>query len=202
METVKSTIAKNIASLRTAAHMTQADLAEKLHYSDKAVSKWERSESVPEIGTLIAISDLFGVSLDHLVRGENIPTPPATEETAVSDGRKVKNRALISGMSVLLVWFVAVFAYALIDICTDLTGHWLTFIYAVPVSMLVWLIFNSIWFDVRRNFLIISLLGWTALAAFHITFLTLGVNVWPFYLLGIPGQIIVILWSKLRKRNK
>ena len=71
LEDIRSVIAANITALRTSSGMTQLDLAEKLHYSDKAVSKWERGESVPEIGTLTAIADLFGVPLDYLVRSEH-----------------------------------------------------------------------------------------------------------------------------------
>ena len=67
MNDIKAIIAKNITDLRLAKGLTQLELAEQLHYSDKAVSKWERGESVPEISTLMAIADLFGVTLDHLV---------------------------------------------------------------------------------------------------------------------------------------
>ena len=81
--------------------MTQLDLAEKLHYSDKAVSKWERGESVPEIGTLTAIADLFGVTLDYLVRADH-DTVRVNPAPVVVDDRKRKNHALIAGMSVLL----------------------------------------------------------------------------------------------------
>ena len=71
MENIKLIIAKNVTALRTSRAMTQLELAEKLHYSDKAVSKWERGESIPEIGTLIAIADLFEVPLDYLVREQH-----------------------------------------------------------------------------------------------------------------------------------
>ena len=181
--------------------MTQLDLAEKLHYSDKAVSKWERGESVPEIGTLTAIADLFGVPLDYLVRAEHEPPKAersAADEPADRTARKIKNHALIAGMSVLLVWFVAVLAFVFTDIIfRGATRHWLILVFGVPASMIVWLVFNSVWFDRRRNYLIISLLMWSLLAAIHITVLTFGHNIWLIYAPGIPGQIIIFLWSKL-----
>ena len=68
MEELKTVIAKNISELRRSAMMTQLDLAERLNYSDKAVSKWERAESVPDISVLKAIADIFGVSVDYLLR--------------------------------------------------------------------------------------------------------------------------------------
>ena len=68
MEGTKNTVAKNIVRLRQASGMTQAELAAKLNYSDKAVSKWERGESLPDVAVLSKIADLFQVSLDWLVR--------------------------------------------------------------------------------------------------------------------------------------
>ncbi|MGM9596815.1 MAG: helix-turn-helix domain-containing protein [Eubacteriales bacterium] len=201
MSDIKSIIAKNITLLRTQSGMTQLDLAEKLHYSDKAVSKWERGESVPEIGTLTAIADLFGVTLDYLVRADH-DTVRVNPAPVVVDDRKRKNHALIAGMSVLLVWFVAILAFVFTEILiSGAKRHWLALIFAVPVSMIVWLVFNSIWFNRRRNYLIISLLMWTLLAAVHITVLTFGYNIWPIYAPGIPGQIIIIMWSKLKFRK-
>lgn len=105
-------------------------------------------------------------------------------------------------MSVLLVWFVAVLAFAATDIFfRNVSRHWLILVYAVPVSMIVWLVFNSVWFNRRRNYLIISLLMWSLLAAVHVTVLTFNYNIWLIYTPGIPGQIIIFLWSKLSFRH-
>lgn len=198
MDQIKQTIAKNISELRTAAGLTQAQLAEKLHYSDKAVSKWERGDSVPEIGTLTAIADLFGVQLDYLVREEH-KTKPDISINALPDRRKRVNHSIITGMSVLLVWFVALFAYILTDIISsNVHNHWIAFAYAVPASMVVWLVFNSIWFNRKTNYFIISLLMWSILATIHITFFVFNINIWQIYALGIPGQIVILLWSRLR----
>ena len=67
MEDLKVTIAKNIQTLRKNTGLTQSGLAERLNYSDKAVSKWERGESLPDIAVLKEIADLFGVSVDYLL---------------------------------------------------------------------------------------------------------------------------------------
>ena len=74
MEDIKSIIAENIVQLRRANGMTQIDLAEKLNYSDKAVSKWERGESVPDISVLKNIADLFGVTVDFLITADHDPS--------------------------------------------------------------------------------------------------------------------------------
>ena len=202
MEEIKHTVARNIAELRQNAGMTQIELAEKLNYSDKAVSKWERGESLPDVTVLCAVAALFGVSLDYLVTRDHAALPQEPS-SAPTDRRVKRNHAMITGMSMLLVWFVATLTFVVVDVSVPepLPGLWLAFIYAVPVSSIVWLVFNTIWFDRRRNFFIISLLMWTLLAAMHLTFVACGANPWQLYMLGIPGQIIIVMWSVLSFRH-
>ena len=198
MEDIKNTVAKQIAALRIGSGMTQLELAEKLHYSDKAVSKWERGESIPELATLIAIAELFEVSLDELVRGGTSNTPPSVP----AQKRKTFNRAIVTTMSILLVWFVAALVFVVLDLLPDaVTGHWLSFLYAIPVSAIVWLVLNAVWFNTKRNFFIISLLVWSLLACLHVSFIAFGRNIWQIYLLGIPGQLVILLWSRLRRKT-
>ncbi len=202
MEDIKSIIAENIVQLRRANGMTQIELAEKLNYSDKAVSKWERGESVPDISVLKSIADLFGVTVDFLITADHDPSElEVGEDIELLRKKKERTRGMITGMSILLVWLVASIIFVPIDIATTgFLAHWLAFAYAVPVSMLVWLIFNAMWFNRRRNYLIISLMVWTLIAAVHLTVLVCGYNIWQMYLLGIPGQFIIVLWSKIGKK--
>lgn len=203
MEDLKSVIAENIASLRRESGMTQIELAEKLNYSDKAISKWERGESVPDISVLKAIADLFGVSVDYLISSEHEETVDDSEADAECARRRKTMHTMVTGMSMLLVWLVAATIFVPIDIATtDAIAHWLTFAYAVPISMIVWLVFNSIWFNRRRNFLIISIMMWSLIMAIHLSVLVGGYNFWQFYLIGIPGQLIIILWSIIGHRGK
>ena len=108
-------------------------------------------------------------------------------------------------MALLLVWLVAtvvfVILYSIPEIYT--AGLWLTFIYAVPVTMIVWLIFNAVWFSHKRNFLIISLLMWSTLASLYLTLALLSIkNLWLLFIVGIPAQIIIALWSGIKFTNK
>lgn len=203
MEDIKSVIAENISRLRRENNMTQIELAERLNYSDKAISKWERGESVPDISVLKAIADLFGVSVDYLISSEHEKITESADADAEIAKNKKRKHMMVAGMSVLLVWLVAATVFVPIDIViTDAVAHWLTFVYAVPASMLVWLVFNSIWFNRRRNFLIVSLMMWSLIAAIHLSVLIGGYNFWQFYLIGIPGQLIIILWSIIGKKGK
>ena len=200
MEDLKLNLAKNITALRQASSMTQLELAEKLNYSDKAISKWERSESIPDVMVLKSIADLFGVTLDYLLEGDHSEKPKPSQE---SPGYLHRNRKVVTTLSVLLVWFIATLAYVVMDLTIPrLVVKWLSFAYAVPVSMIVWLVFNSIWFNKRRNYLIISLLMWTALACVVLTVGTFGGCAWQLLLLGIPGQIAIFVWSRFQRKNR
>jgi len=199
MEDIKSNVAKNITELRIHNNMTQMELGEKLNYSDKTISKWERGESSPDISVLVEIADLFGVTLDYIVRADSI------EDVVIE--RKTKetkyNRRAISYIAESGAWIVAVFAFIITTLIVgEMTFQWLYFIYALPIVLIVKLIFNSIWFNPRHNYFIISALMWSILATIHITFLYFNVNVSLIYLLGVAGQIIIVLCSFINMPKK
>lgn len=203
MSDIKLILAKNITALRQNHEMTQNELAEKLNYSDKAVSKWERGESMPDVSVLKNIADLFGVTVDYLLQAE--PEKVEKVETA-ADTAPVSshgNHAVITVLSVLLVWLVATMCFIALDIVWPKNAvTWLSFLYGVPVSMIVWLVFNSIWFNRRRNYVIISLLMWSVLVCIFLTLTAAGYPIWKFFLLGIPGQIAIYVWSRLKLKTE
>ena len=198
MEDIKPIIAKNITALRQNAKLTQIELAERLNYSDKAVSKWERAESIPDITVLKAIADMFGVPLDYLVRDNTEPVAAPKEKKESPNNQR--NRKIITALSILLVWLVA----ALVFMVLDMVGiknqlHFLAFAYAVPVSMIVWLVMNSIWFSRRTNYLIISLLMWTTMGCTALLMrLVAEITFWQILIPGALGQVIIVTWSKMK----
>lgn len=201
MEDIKPIIAKNITALRQGAKLTQIELAERLNYSDKAVSKWERAESIPDITVLKAIADMFEVPLDYLVR-EN-PELPVVEEEPEQTPAKRRNHKVITALSILLVWFVAAVVFVVLDMVNLGTKlHFFSFAYAIPASMIVWLVMNTIWFTRRYNYLIISLLMWTTLGCTGLLLYLLGINFWQMVILGALGQVIIATWSKMQYRQK
>jgi len=196
MEDINGIIAKNIAELRQANNMTQLELAEKLNYSDKTVSKWERAESSPDISVLVEIARLFGVTLDYLVKEDH--TEPETPDPEPE--KKNYNRRAIAYISESGGWIAAIFAFIITTlILRRMAFQFLYFVYALPVVLIVKLVFNSIWFNPRNNYFIISFLQWSVLAAVHITFLYFGIDVALIYLLGVAGQAVIVLWSCISK---
>ena len=63
---IRKTIAGNIAKYRKQMGMTQIDLSEKINYSDKSISKWERGDGIPDVPTLVQLAEIFGISVDSL----------------------------------------------------------------------------------------------------------------------------------------
>jgi transcriptional regulator with XRE-family HTH domain len=201
VEDLKPIIAKNITALRQNAKLTQSELADRLNYSDKAISKWERAESIPDISVLKSIADLFGVTVDDLLRSGNAVVTKG--ETMMIRDIRHRNHTVITALSVLLAWFIATFCFVMLDILgKQMVLRWLPFLYAVPVSMIVWLVFNSIWFNTRRNYMIISLLMWTVLLSIVISLLAAGFSAWTLLVLGIPGQVIIFVWSRLQSTKR
>ena len=205
MKDIKSIVAKNITELRIRHNMTQLELAEKLNYSDKTISKWERAESTPDISVLVEIAALFGVTLDALASEGAAEAPPAVNASPDGEegGRATYNRRVIAYIAESVGWVVSVLAFIITSLILEETSfQWLYFLYTLPVVLIVRLVFNSIWFNRRHNYVIISALMWSILAAIHITFLYFHISVALVYLLGVPGQAIIVLWSFIKRPKK
>ncbi len=190
MDDLRITIAANLVALRREKKVSQAEIAERFGYSDKAVSKWERGESLPDISVLKQIADFYGVTVDYLLHDDHS-----------SDKRNPKlNKTVVILLSFFLVWLVATSLFVSFNSANLLTGFdWLTFVYAVPVSLIVLLVMNSVMGKPRFNYLIISLLVWTTLLCLYLTFL--NENLWLLFMIGIPSQIIILLWMFVKKRQ-
>lgn len=199
LDDIKKNIADNISGLRREFGFTQTELAEKLNYSDKAVSKWERGESVPDIATLKQIALLFDVSVDYLISKDN-----SNKKLRNISVHKKRNHIIITLLATMLVWLIATVVFVAVTLQGyNIKNTWLAFVYAVPVSSIVLLVFNSVWGKGKYNFAIISVLVWSVLISLYLSFLTFAIyNIWLVFMVGIPGQIIIILWSRLKlKKN-
>ena len=207
-EKLKLQIGSNIASYRKRAGLTQAGLAERLNYSDKAVSKWERGESMPDVTTLVQLAEQFDITVNDLVVDpEALPGNPGTLEKAMTQVsekalKRKADKGIILSLSSTLVWFVALFFFVVIS-SFDIPFSWLAFFYAVPDNAIVLLSLRSAWRDFRWNKALISCIVWGSLVSIHASlWVFLGVNVWKLYLLGIPGQIAIFLWFRMFRPAK
>ena len=136
-EKVKKIIAENIVRYRRECNLTQAELAEKIHYSDKSVSKWERADGVPDIFVLVMLAELFGVTVNDLLTEKHRKSHRAAP--------KLK-RSIITLMSAGLVWLVAAVVFFAFKVAfPDLPRIWLAFIYAIPAMFIVTLVLCGHW---------------------------------------------------------
>ena len=201
MKDLREIIAKNISELRTDNGLTQAKLAEKLNYSDKAISKWERAEAVPDVSVLKMLADFFGVSVDYLLTEVHSRDQIKNKNASVN---RRKNRFLISLLATSLVWLVATLVFVVLTGFETVLPVWIPFIYAVPLSSIVLLVFNSIWGRRRLNFLIITVLIWSTLLSVFLSLIVSPIhyNLWPVFIIGVPAELILFLWAGLVFRKK
>jgi len=203
VEKLRFHIGSNIAAYRKRSGLTQAGLADKLNYSDKAVSKWERGESVPDVQTLVLLAEQFGITVNELLTDPNALPENTGAVQQVMDQvvqktlKKKANKNIILGLSSILVWFVALFIFVVVS-SLEIPKSWLAFIYAVPVNAIVLLSLRSAWRDFRWNRALISTTMWGGIVSIYVTLLVLAdLNLWKIFLLGIPGQAAIFLWFRM-----
>lgn len=209
-EKVKYQIGANIAAYRKQAGLTQAGLAEKLNYSDKAVSKWERGESIPDVLTLMQLAEQFGITVNDLLTDPNaLPGNPGTLEKAMTQVsekalKRKANKNVILALSSTLVWFVALLAFVILSSFDFLERYsCLLFFVAIPANAIVLLSLRSAWHDFRWNQALITIIVWGSLLSIYMVILTVfQYNFWKLFLLGIPGQIAIFLWFRMFRPSK
>ena len=196
-EMLKNYLGANIVSYRKEHRLTQAALAEKLNYSDKAVSKWERGESIPDVLTLVQMAELFGITVNDLLRDPNaLPEPAGKVEKAMELAvektlHRKPNKKSILGLASLMVWFVALLLFVVLS-SLDIPRSWIAFIYALPANAIVMLSLCSAWKEHRWSELFVSVIAWGGLISLYATLkLFFQADIWKLFLLGIPGQLAI-----------
>lgn len=190
---LKNLIAVNIAKFRKQAGLTQLELADKLNYSDKAVSKWERAESCPDIYVLKQIADLFKIRVDDLL-SEN-------KNKKIYIGISVEKRIIFPIMACLIIFLLATLVFGMFKMLeVPLERSWLCFIFALPVSFLSFFIFSSVWRKYLLALISASFLIWTMALSLYVT-LTLPSS-YIFFIIALPIQAIFALGYVLIRIGK
>jgi len=192
MADIKEIIANNIISLRKKHNMTQIELAEKLNYSDNAISRWERAEVTPSIETLVHMSEVFGVPLNSIIEDN------AVETATKRDRKETINKLAVILLFVSLVWFVAVIAFVYGKLIFNL-NLWTIFVWAIPASCLVMYPFNSYWGKYIYKFVILSVFVWSLLGCIYLQLLQY--NLWLIFFTGIPIQVALGIWAFIKPKN-
>lgn len=193
MENLEKIIADNLVILRKKSGFKQSDVASRLKYSDKTISKWETGEVMPSVTNLYALCNLYGVTMDQI-------TKPLQDDITVNPQKDygLRNKLIISLLAISVVWILAtvmfVYNYVLFD-----QNSWILFIWSIPISCIIGIVFNTLWGKKKFNYIIISILIWSFITALYLQFLQY--NLFALYFLGIPVQISTILWSGIKRKK-
>ena len=193
MEDLKDIVSKNLVELRAKAGFTQLQLAEKINYTDKAVSKWERGEALPDVRVLVKIAEIYNITVDDIVSPQTVKKIRPKMNTG-------KKRLLIAFLSVGLVWFIATLIFMglffaevphpyLVFVCTP-------FVCAIPL-----IVFSAIWGNWITNTLACSLLVWGLAVIFHI-FISRLIHfdkIFFIYIVAGVFELLIIGWFILRR---
>ncbi|MGB4127391.1 MAG: helix-turn-helix transcriptional regulator [Bacilli bacterium] len=199
MENISKVIANNLIFLRRKHNLTQQELAEKINYSDNAVSRWERGEATPSVETLALIADYFALNVADLL-DENFPAKNAPKQK----GKRVQ-RIFVILFSVSIVWTFALIGFIYTQMFKISLGNygengWLLFVMSVPISCLVLYFYNKLWGNKVYHLIIFSVFWWSIITTIYLHILVLtGVNLWLIFLLGIPFELAQVLWFFIRR---
>ena len=145
--TLRKTVAENLVYYRRKKGLTQLALAETLNYSDKSISKWERGEGLPDLTVLYRLAEYYGITLNDLVsqRSEEEATEAAGEAERDTAEVSMRSRILVPVLSIGLVWLAAMVGFFLLEILPfEFAYSHLLFIYAIPISCVVALVFSCV----------------------------------------------------------
>lgn len=192
-------ISHNLIELRKKNKLTQMELAEKLNFSNKSISKWESGEAVPSVEVLQKMATLYNVKLDYFVNitHDESDVKHEEEKKPKHTNRYIYNRLTISLLCICVVWIVATYMFVISP--TLFAPTFLPFVWSLPLSFLMAVIFNSIWGKPEHTFWYLSFLNWTLITSL---FFTIPNYFWQIYFLGIPIQIVILLCANLVLNNK
>lgn len=194
---IKKIVAKNLANLRKNKKLTQTELAEKFGYSDKAISKRENGDTLPDIQTLYQLCEFYNVTLDFLVNEQDFEDK--IKYINHLNRKVIINNSMIELLYCSFVWILAVIIYIYILIFSEL-DYWQIFVWALPATSLVMLLFSKVWKQKIYTFVVRSLFFWTLVIACYIQFIQY--NIWPLFFLMIPIQVALILAIAINDKLK
>ena len=190
-EKLRENFARNLTHYRKASGLTQTELAEKLNYSDKSVSKWERGDGLPDLTVTAQIAEIFGLTVNDLI--------------ADKPRRKLMNthnKIIITLLSMGIAWLVATVLFFLFEMTLPgVYNWWLLYIYAIPISAIVGIVFSCIWWKKIHIFASISTLIWSVALCIMLT-VSVFINEPKIYLIFIVAavvQVMTILWFLIKK---
>ena len=190
-------LAKNLAYYRKASGLTQLELAEKFNYSDKSVSKWERGEGFPDVFVLKSLADFYGITIDDFYLEE--------KKKISSQNHSLTKQVYIKLLSVGIGWLVVLMTFIGLTFLPPEAKYqnWLTFVYGALITGIVLLVWDYIYHHRLLRVVDTSIIIWTGIASVYLTLLViLNINQPLLFVIGVPLEILEILWFLFRRNKK
>ena len=183
MENVKEIVSQNLLRLRKENNLTQAELARRINYSDKAISRWEAGEVVPDLETIYALSEVFDVPVSYITESRS--------KEGANDGRKVIGQKILSQIFLCCeIWLIITVLFVYLKISRH-TNLWQLFVWGVPCSMLVLWLYNR---KERTNVLLFiysTIFVWSVTTCIYLHLIES--NPWYMFFIGLPAQGLLVI---------
>lgn len=190
MDEVRNIVSANLVKIRKQRGLTQAELSEKINYSDNAISRWEKGEVLPSLETLQTLSGIY-----------NLPMGWFLEEHADENARlfNSKRKALhfaIMSSAIMAIWTLLALVIVLLH---GYTGkyNFLTFVWGAPITAQIVRLTVKQVFKNKLFLLTSSVCLWTLLGAIY--FYWFSLNMWPLFFVGMPLQIMLVFIDLSKK---
>ncbi len=191
-------LAANITFFRKKAGLTQTGLADKLQYSNKNISKWEQGETTPDIFTLKKLADIFGITLDALLKPLSSENKEAIKTQSAVPMRWKIYMLMLSNAIFLLMICITWFALKSANVTSFNIGF--LFVYMLPlmdISIFIFLCCTRKKVDI----ITLSLFGWLLILCFYISFIGTP-NIAYIFIIGIGYELLAFAFAKLINSGK
>jgi len=183
MESLKEIVSKNIINLRKANNLTQLELAKKINYSDKAISRWEKGEVLPDVETIQTLSIVFNVPMSAILESQD-------ENKKIKLTKPTKQDILSQVFIICEIWTIISVIYAYLNISKGM-NLWQLFTWGIPATALILLVLSNKRKNNILSFIYGTILVWSAITCLFLQMLTS--SPWYIFLLGIPVQGMLIV---------
>ena len=184
MENVKEIVSQNLVRFRKEKNLTQAELAKLINYSDKAISRWETGEVVPDLETIYTLAEVFGVPVS------SITERPTEEEVSKKTDTPLGQKILSQIFLLFEIWLIITVIFVYVKITKE-TSIWQLFVWGVPASAIV------LWFFNRKEnanallFIFATVFVWSFITCVYLHLL--DSNPWYMYFIGLPLQGLIVV---------
>ena len=194
MKELNKVFADNLAALRKSAGLTQSGLAEKLNYSDKAVSKWERAEAVPDVSVIMEIAELFGVTVDDLIKERS-----EKEIMKFNNGKRANVGLIVTLITFMGLLLSQIVVYlSLSGVGEPLDTFLFCIVYPLPLWAVAATVFMALWGDPQYIFIpVFALVFLLTIDAFLLVKFLTGEYFYLIFAALLPAELIVFLSFKL-----